>query len=176
MKRMQQTRELVFTAVFAALIFAATYVVKIPTFTGGYVHPGDAVLILGACFLGPWLGAIAGGVGSALTDLAGGYLIFVPGTLVIKALMGLVCGGILRKTERGSATVVIAAVVTEIIMVLGYFCYEAVFLKFGLGATASIPANIGQGIFGVAVGSALYLALRKTSVWRRMKLGGENFW
>ena len=175
MERTQQTRRLVFTAVFAALIFAATYAVKIPTFTGGYVHPGDAVLILGACFQGPWLGALAGGVGSALTDLAGGYLVFVPGTLVIKALMGLLCGGILRRAKRGGAAVVIAAAVAaEVIMVLGYFGYEAVFLKFGLGAAASIPANIGQGIFGAAAGTALYLALRKTPAWRRMEQGRRD--
>lgn len=162
METTQRTRRIVFTAVFAALVFVTTYAVKIPTFTGGYVHPGDAMIVLGAFFLGPWLGAIAGGLGSALTDLAGGYLVFVPGTLVIKALMGLVCGWILCRAERQNVLVaVVAAVAAEAIMVLGYFGYEALFLGFGVGAVASVLANIGQGVFGAVAGVLLYLALRK---------------
>ena len=34
MERRDKTRQIIYTAVFAALIFAATYAVKIPTFTG----------------------------------------------------------------------------------------------------------------------------------------------
>ena len=46
-------------------------------------------------------------------------------------------------------------------MVAGYFAYEAVCLGLGMGAAASVPANMGQELFGAAAWVALYLALRK---------------
>ena len=79
------------TALFAALACVATMSIRIPTpGTGGYIHPGDAIVILAGIILGPVYGMLAGGIGSALSDLIGGYFVYVPITLVIK---GLVAGG-----------------------------------------------------------------------------------
>ena len=41
-------KKLVFAALFAALACVATMVIKIPTPTGGYIHAGDAVVLLSA--------------------------------------------------------------------------------------------------------------------------------
>ena len=41
------TKKIILTALFAALACAATMSVRIPTpGTGGYIHPGDAIVIL----------------------------------------------------------------------------------------------------------------------------------
>ena len=62
------------TALFAALACVATMSIRIPTpGTGGYIHPGDAIVILAGIILGPVYGMLAGGIGSALSDLIGGY-------------------------------------------------------------------------------------------------------
>lgn len=59
-------------ALFAALSCAATMSIRIPTpGTGGYIHPGDAIVILSGIVLGPVWGFLAGGIGSALADLLG---------------------------------------------------------------------------------------------------------
>ena len=64
------------TALFAALACVATMSIRIPTpGTGGYIHPGDAIVILAGIILGPVYGMLAGGIGSALSDLIGGYFI-----------------------------------------------------------------------------------------------------
>lgn len=47
-------KKLVFAALFAALSCAATMVIRIPTPIGGYIHAGDAVVLLSAFLLGPW--------------------------------------------------------------------------------------------------------------------------
>ena len=52
-------KKLVFAALFAALSCAATMVIRIPTPIGGYIHAGDAVVLLSAFLLGPWWGAAA---------------------------------------------------------------------------------------------------------------------
>mgnify|MGYP001774926226 FL=1 len=66
-------KKLVFAALFAALSCVATMVIKIPTPTGGYIHAGDAVVLLSAFLLGPWWGAAAAGLGSCLADILSGY-------------------------------------------------------------------------------------------------------
>ena len=85
----ESVRMLVLTALFTALGYVATRLLIVPSPTGGYMNLGDAVVLLGAYLLGPVYGAIAGGLGPALADLLSGYPAWVPGTLVIKALMGL---------------------------------------------------------------------------------------
>ena len=47
-------RKLVMAALLAALTYVATTVIKIPTPTGGYVHPGDGMVLLSGWLLGPW--------------------------------------------------------------------------------------------------------------------------
>ena len=46
---------------------------------------------------------------------------------------------------------ILAGVLAEIFMILGYFFYEGVILSFGMGAAAGIPGNIGQGAVGVVI-------------------------
>ena len=67
------------SAMFAALILVATFIIKIPTpGTGGYIHPGDAFVILSGVILGPLYGGAAAAIGSALADILGGYFISSP--------------------------------------------------------------------------------------------------
>ncbi len=157
-------RRLVFTALCAALCYVATVAFRIPTVTGGYVNLGDGFVLLSGFLLGPWLGALAGGIGSALSDLLAGYGSYVPGTFVIKALVALVGGLLFRVlTSRAklpqAVAAVIAGVVGECCMVLGYFAYEAVCLGYGIGAAVEIPGNCMQGGAGVIVGAVLGVAL-----------------
>ena len=79
-------------ALFAALACVATMSIRIPTpGTGGYIHPGDAVVILCGIFLGPAEAFLAAGIGSCMADLLGGYFIYVPITFVIKGLVAFSC-------------------------------------------------------------------------------------
>ena len=88
-------KKIVLTALFAALSCVATMSIKLPTpGTGGYIHPGDAMVILSGVVLGPWWGLLAGGIGSAMADLLGGYFVYVPITFAIKGLVA-VCAGLL---------------------------------------------------------------------------------
>ena len=83
------TKTLVLTALFAALCCVATMSVRIPTpGTGGYIHPGDAIVILSGVVLGPLYGFLAAGIGSCMSDLLGGYLTYVH-TLLIKGLVAM---------------------------------------------------------------------------------------
>lgn len=155
-------KKIVMTALFAALACVATMSIRIPTpGTSGYIHPGDAIVILAGVILGPVYGMFAGGIGSALSDLIGGYFIYVPITLVIKGLVALVSGLIYQKMYHSAKSRYIAVIlggITDIIFVAGgYFICE--FFIYGSGAAASIPANIIQGIGGLVISAVLYPVL-----------------
>ena len=136
-------KKLILAALFAALSCVATMSIRIPTpGTGGYIHPGDAIVILSGVILGPVWGFLAGGIGSALSDLIGGYFIYVPITFVIKGLVALAAGLLYQKIGKNQKSRYIAVIlggVADIILVAGgYFVCE--FFIYGAGAAASIPA------------------------------------
>lgn len=152
-------KKLILAALFAALSCAATMSIRIPTpGTGGYIHPGDAIVILSGVILGSVWGFLAGGIGSALSDLIGGYFIYVPITFVIKGLVALAAGLLYQKVGKNQKSRYIAVIlggVADIILVAGgYFVCE--FFIYGAGAAASIPANIIQGIGGLVISCILY--------------------
>lgn len=152
-------KKLILAALFAALSCVATMFIRIPTpGTGGYIHPGDAIVILSGVILGPVWGFFAGGIGSALSDLIGGYFVYVPITFVIKGLVALVAGHLYQKigkTQKSRYVAVVLGGVADIILVAGgYFVCE--YFIYGAGAAASIPANIIQGIGGLVISCILY--------------------
>ena len=136
---------------------------------GGYIHPGDAIVILAGIILGPVYGMLAGGIGSALSDLIGGYFVYVPITLVIKGLVALVSGLIYQKMCRYSKNRYVAVIlggITDIVFVAGgYFICE--FFLYGSGAAASIPANIIQGVGGLIISAVLYPVLIAIRMYAR---------
>ncbi len=172
----RQVRALVLTALLAAMACAATMAIRVPTPTGGYVNLGDAVVLLGAYLLGPGWGAAAAGVGSALADLLGGYPMYVPATLVIKAVMAALAAGLYRLLgRRGGWTLAVCGAAAEVPMVLGYWLFDAMLASFGdrsfslalAGAAAGIPGNLVQAAFGAAASALLAAALRKSAFVRR---------
>ncbi|HBN83857.1 MAG TPA: hypothetical protein DDZ89_08430 [Clostridiales bacterium] len=88
--RMDRTKKITFTGIMTALVFIATFVIKIPIpATEGYIHLGDCMVFLAALLLGWKYGAFAAGVGSMLADIIGGYAHWALPTLIIKALMAI---------------------------------------------------------------------------------------
>ncbi len=154
-----KVKKLVLAAVFTALVWIGTMVIKIPTING-YIHPGDGFVLLAGFLLGPYYGAAAAGLGSALADLLLGYTIYAPGTLVIKGITALIAGLIYQR-RRTASFALLGGIVAELVMTAGYFLYES--LVFGEGALAAIPGNLVQGAGGVVI-SLLLLPLLKRAI------------
>ena len=163
------TKKIVFAALLAALACVATMIIKIPTPLGGYIHAGDAVVVLAGFLLGPVWGALAAGLGSGLADVISGYVLYAPGTFVIKAVVALLAGWIIgtKLIKNEFAKALVAGIIGGIVMVGGYMLYEAVFMGFGVGAAANIPMNCIQGAFGAVAGAALHIALSKTNYFNK---------
>lgn len=168
--RFEKLIKLVAAAVFTAVICVATFAVQIPMpATGGYVNLGDCFVLTAGLFLGTVYGAIAAGLGSALADVLAGYVQYAPATFVIKAFMAVavfVTYKALRKALKGRFSAVaklVGAVSAEAVMVLGYFAYEAVILKYGIAAAGSILGNVMQGVVGTVAAVAFTTAFEKAA-------------
>lgn len=166
-------RLLALTGLFAALGCVGTMVLQVPSPTGGYMNLGDAVVILGAWLLGPVYGAVAGGVGPAMADLLSGYAVYVPATLVIKALMALTAG--LYRT-LGKKGLLLSALAAEVPMVVGYWLFDGALAALSgggtlglclMGSAAGLPGNLVQAAFGAAASTLLALALRRSGYARK---------
>lgn len=164
-------KKIVMTALFAALACVATMSIRIPTpGTSGYIHPGDAVVILSGVILGPVYGLLAGGIGSAMADLLGGYFVYVPITFAIKGLVAVVAGLIYQNVGKNSKSryvaVILGGVIDIIFVAGGYFVCE--YFLYGASAAASIPANIIQGLGGLVLAAVLYPVLMAAPDMKQM--------
>ena len=147
-------KKIVMAALFAALACVATMSIRIPTpGTNGYIHPGDAIVILSGVVLGPVWGLLAAGIGSAMADLLGGYFVYVPITFAVKGLIALFAGLVYQKMatdkKKKYIAVLIGGVIDIVLVAGGYFVCE----YFLYGASA---ANIIQGVGGLVISIILY--------------------
>ncbi len=148
------------SAIMAALVTVVTYAIVIPVpQTSGYINIGDAMIFASALIFGPVVGGIAGGLGSSISDLVGGYTYFAPITLVVKGVEGAMAGYV---SDGKSWTRDLAAVgVGGAVMVSGYLISEYFVLGFGPAAFVEVPGNIFQIIFGGLVGIPVSRAVRR---------------
>ena len=147
---------------FAALIFVATYLLKI-ILPIGYIHLGDGMILAGATLLGPtvWISAA---IGSALADIMLGFSAYALPTFLIKGLVGFLAGVLLKRFPHFRGAMIVFVIV-ELIMVAGYFVTEG--FMYGLaGAFPQLLPNLLQGASGVLIGSMLYPAV--TTLRRRL--------
>lgn len=118
---------------------------------------GDVMIFVSALAFGPFVGGIAGGVGSALADFFG-FPQFVFFTLVIKGVEGLLAG--LIADRKSVFRDVVAVVAGGLVMIFGYFITEVYLWGMG-GALAEVPGNVGQILVGGVVGIPIVLVLRR---------------
>lgn len=147
-------RTLTASAMFAALIFAATCFIKIPL-PVGYVHAGDGLVFLAAAFLPLPYAMAASAIGMGLCDLVLGYTLWLPATVLTRVLVTLLFS---RKGKLCTVRNVIAALASVLIITAGYWAYEAIFYYHSaLGALAGVPLNLAQS----ALGAAIFIAVGK---------------
>lgn len=139
-------------------VMVITLFIRIPLPSRGYFNFGDVAVVFSGLFLGFKGGAIAGGIGSALADILGGFSPFAPLTLIAKGLEGLFSG--FAKDRKGFAFYLYPAL-GVIIMVAVYFTGELFMPQIGIGgALAELPANLIQASGGYAGGIILSKLIR----------------
>ena len=109
-----------------------------------------------------------------MADLLSGYAVYVPATLVIKAIMALLAAWVYRML--GKRGLLLSALAAEVPMVLGYWLFDGALAALSgggalglclLGSAAGVPSNLVQAAFGAAASTLLALALRRSGYVRK---------
>ena len=167
----ERLRKIIASAVFAALICAATMLIQIPTLTKGYVNLGDCIVLIAGWVCGAQWGFAAAGIGSALADIISGYTVYAAGTFLIKGTMALIAA-LVAYAFKHHVTVgrIVGAVTAELFMAVGYFVYEWLFITGTFETSViGIPENLIQGTVGVLSSVAVITALERTKALNMLK-------
>ena len=150
--KFNKVKLLVVTALFTALCVVCTMFVSVPMpGTGGYIHFGDAIIMLAATLL-PWPFSIfVGAVGGALADIFVAP-VWAPYTLVIKALVALCISN--KKQKMLNVRNIIGVIVSFAITIGGYYLAESLIYGNWIAPVASMIGNLIQ-----CVGSAIIFVL-----------------
>ncbi|MGH2374078.1 MAG: ECF transporter S component, partial [bacterium] len=131
------------TGLMTALVLVITraFVLPIPQ-TKGFFNLGEAGVYMAAILFGPAIGALAGGIGSALADLTLGYAQYAPFTLVIKGVEGALVGMIARASGRPAWVIGLGA---GVLAASWLFTIEAAAVRIAAGVL--LAAALGGLVF-----------------------------
>jgi uncharacterized membrane protein len=157
-------------SILAAVTAVLTIVVRIPTPAKGYINFGDVAIVFTAITLGPLSGMLAGGLGTAVSDVLSGFANFAPISLVVHGLQGLLVGLVVSIRPEKLWLQILGGIAGTIAMVGGYLAAEALFISGTGPALAEAPLNLIQAVVGVVLGilvsAAVVRAYPPVRQWR----------
>lgn len=156
------------TAVMAALVFIGTFCFKIPA-PNGYTHLGDCMIFIAVLILGGRNGALAGGIGAALADFMGGYMVWVLPTFFIKAIMALIMAAVC-KTKLGSHRFgwTAGAVLGGIFQIIAYTAAKIPLFGWAYAVTR-LPGLTVQTVCGVVIAVVIVAVLKESGAITKIR-------
>ena len=119
-------KTLVLTGLFSALIFVFTAYIHVPT-GAGYTHAGDGLIYLAASILPAPYAVASGVIGGALADGLSGYPVWIPATILIKAVTALFFSS--KSDKVLTLRNILAIIPSLVVCVVGYSLYEGDFFR-----------------------------------------------
>ena len=162
-------RNIAYTGVFSAMIFALTYFIHFPV-ASGYVHMGDALIYLCAGLLGsPWA-LIAGVIGEVFADVVSGYAVYAPATLIIKLVVSFIFTLAYKKNKDKLFSIASAlmTIPAGLITIAGYFAADMIINK--AYAIADIPGNVVQAVGSAVLFVVLAVAFDSVKIKKRIRM------
>ena len=171
------TRKMVFTALMAALTVAGSALrITLPLDIAGTTsfHLGNIMCALSGILLGPWLGGLASGLGSAIYDMTNPlYISECWITFLTKGAYGLVAGLVIRiggkkfgYVKAILATLAGAVTYAALYLAKSYF-YSGLLIKgltpdaALLNVIAKLPATAFNAVVALIFAPILAIAIRK---------------
>lgn len=150
----KRTVQLAIAAVFAAIVCVVTLIlyVNIPA-TNGYFNVGETMIYVAALVFGPLVGAFAGGVGAAISDMLVAPM-YAPGTLLVKSCEGAIVGFLNRKIPGRNApnrwriyTVLLGVLVGILLATIGSIYLQSVDIYLGYPSPANPTFSLQISVF-----------------------------
>lgn len=162
----RKTVYIALVSVFSALAAALTFLLRVPSPTGGYTHIGDTAIYVAAALFGPYVGLGVGLIGPAAADLLVGYPRWYV-TLVAHGLQGYIAG---LGRGRGFAVQVALMVLGGAVMSLTYFVVNVYLKGLPLALASLVRDFFGQTLVSVVIAAIIVRVLRdnpyvKKALW-----------
>ena len=151
-------RRMTVSGMFAALIWVFTAYLHVPT-GAGYTHAGDGLIYLAACILPTPYAMAAGAIGGALADGLSGFPVWIPATVIIKAVTAAFFS---NKTEKILALRNILAIIpSAVICIAGYSLYEGVVMagEFSIGTLTAAFTQTPSYLVQIGTSTVLFVAV-----------------
>ncbi|MGO3751138.1 MAG: ECF transporter S component [Peptoniphilaceae bacterium] len=158
-----KTKDLTITALFIALVYVFTWLIKIQlpfSNQGGLIHLGNVPFFIACIIFGKKIGIISGTVGMTLFDLTSGWVAWAPITFFTNIAIGLAVSKIAYNKDKTS-TYLLAILIAAILKVLGYYIGEAILINSLIVPLKSIPGNIIQILLSAIILLIIIKPLRK---------------
>lgn len=151
-------RRMTATGLFAALIYVFTAYLHIPT-GAGYTHAGDGLVYLAACILPTPYAMAAGAIGGALADGLTGFLVWIPATVVIKAVTAAFFSN--KKEKILTLRNILAVIPSGILCIVGYSFYEGTVMAggFSMGALTAAFTQTPSYLVQIGTSTILFVAV-----------------
>ncbi|MEG2044490.1 MAG: TIGR04002 family protein [Clostridia bacterium] len=160
---MKKFKPYIMAAMFAAIIFIFTFTtnLRLPLPNGGYLHFGDSMIYLSALLIPTPFAIVAAAIGAGLADLLSGAVIWMPFTLIIKALMAFAFIGCFNSSKLLTVTTTIRAVIASGINIVLYYFAEAIIMSNIAAPLATLSFNLIQSGGSFVIFVLIALALDK---------------
>lgn len=181
--------DLVVVGLMAAMIFVATFFLKIeiPTPTGAtMLKMGNIFCLLAGLLFGGWRGGLAAGIGCGLYDLTDPkFVAGAPLTFLFYFLMAFVCGSIAHsgkaegKSKVRNAIAVLSGAVlymtlyigkNVIVLMLAGSAFAPAFIATLPKLATSFTNNATAAIVSFLIAPALRLAVAKAGIYEKIML------
>ena len=158
MKVKIDTKKLVLTSLFAALICISIILFKIPTgFNNGYIHLGDVIIYLAATILPTHYAILAAAIGAGFADALTGGAIWIIPTIIIKSVI------VLYFTSKNETILckrnVIGVVLAGVTGWIGYYIAGGIIAGNFISALVMLPVEgiqpLASGIIFLMLGRYL---------------------
>lgn len=166
---------LVATALYAAIIILAITFIHIPmpsALSKSFVHPGNALVVLGLLLLGEKNGTFAAVIGLFLYDTLNGYAASAPFTVLENLIVLLIVSLLYRKVYHSKLTlgrlsfIGSLAGLTKVIVIFikytlrQYLLGNSLFASLAIAATG-MPASLFTAIVTGLLVTTLYFPMKK---------------
>lgn len=145
---MAKIRLITTTGLFSALIYVFTAYIHVPT-GAGYTHAGDGLIYLASCILPTPYAMIAGAVGGTLADGLSGFPVWIPATVIIKAVTALFFSN--KSNKILTLRNILAIIPSGILCIVGYSLYEGTVMAGGISWTAITAAFVQTPAYCVQI-------------------------
>ena len=155
-----KTKLIVITALLTAICACCTAFISIPMVgTGGYVHLGDAIIMISASVLPLPFSLFVGAIGGVLGDLLVGAPVWAPFTFIVKGLVVLMFTS--KKDKMLNTRNIIAILPALAITLAGYYLAEAIIYGNWIAPFASMIGNVIQIVSSAIIYVVFAIALDK---------------